>query len=205
MELNLELKTITDKIADVPGDIIELGVYTGNNAVQFMWLLPYKKYFGFDTFSGYTEEDIESSPNKEGLISNQGRWDHDEKETIQRIEMFEKKIKVMLLKSHPVAGFEIIKGDLKETLPKEIKNKKIQQAALLYVDCNAYLPAIRGIEAVYPTMPKGAIICIDEHQVGGETKALIETANKYGLTVIDTGFKFKSGPNSNPSKYIIKQ
>ncbi len=205
MELNLELKTILDKIADIPGDIIELGVYTGNNSIQFMWQTPHKKYFGFDTFNGYTQEDIESSPNKEGLISNQGRWDHDEKETIQRITDFEDRLRKVWLGTSPIAGFEIITGDLKETLPKQVESGGVQQVSLLYVDCNAYLPAIRGIEAVYPIMAKGAIICIDEHQVGGETKALTETADKYGLEVIDTGFKFKSGPNSNPSKYIIKQ
>ena len=54
-------------------------------------------------------------------------------------------------------------------------------------------------------MPKGAIICIDEHLVGGETAALKEVAEKYNLDVIDTGFSFISTNYSSPSKYIIKQ
>ena len=197
MSLNLELKTITDQIKNVPGDIVELGVHTGNNSVQFLWLCPDKKYFGFDTFSGYTEEDIESSPNKEGLIENKGRWDHDPQETISRIEKFKE--------DFDLGDFEIIVGDLKETFPNHIKENKIKQISLLYVDCNAYLPAIKGIDAAYPLMPEGSIICIDEHQVGGETKSLNEAADRYGLEVIDTGFKFESGPNSNPSKYIVKK
>ena len=197
MSLNLELKTITDQVEDVEGDIVELGVYTGNNSVQFLWLCQEKKYFGFDTFKGYTEEDIESSPNKEGLIDNQGRWNHDKEETVARVQAFKEKFSL--------GEFEIIEGDLKETLPNAIKNKKITKVSLLYVDCNAYLPAIKGIESVFPLMPEGAVICIDEHQVGGETKALNETAEKYGLEVIDTGFSFVSGPNSNPSKYIVKR
>ncbi|SVA76511.1 uncharacterized protein METZ01_LOCUS129365 [marine metagenome] len=194
--INLELKTLLDKIAEVPGDIIELGAWTGNNSVQFMWQAPLRKYIGFDTFNGYTKEDIETSPNKKGLLANEGRWNHNEKETVQRLQNFKS--------AYALGEFEIIKGDLKETLPEYIKEEKVKEVAMLYVDCNAYLPAIRGIEAVYPIMPKGGIICIDEHQVGGETKALLEAADKYELEVIDTGFPFISGPNSNPSKYVIK-
>ena len=197
MNLNLELKSIIDKIQDVTGDIVELGVYTGNNSIQFMWQAPNKKYFGFDTFNGYTKEDIDTSPNKEGLLDNQGRWNHDKNETIARLENFQEKFNAGI--------FEIIEGDLKKTLPKHIEDNKIKQVAMLYVDCNAYLPAIKGIESIYPIMPKGGIICIDEHQVGGETKALLETAERHGLEVIETGFNFVIGPNSNPPKYVIKK
>ena len=201
--INFELKTLIDKIKNVPGDIIELGTWTGNNSVQFMWQAPARKYIGFDTFNGYTKEDIETSPNKEGLLANEGRWNHEEKEIIQRLQKF--KERTICDYGFNTADFEIIKGDLKETLPKYIKEGKVKEVAMLYVDCNAYLPAIRGIEAVYPIMPKGGIICIDEHQVGGETKALLEISDKYGLEVIDTGFPFiGNSPNSAPSKYIIK-
>ena len=63
---NLFLRT-----KDVPGHIIELGTGTGRNAVIFGNLLRLynlassKKYFGFDTFSGYPEEVIiKSRPKK---------------------------------------------------------------------------------------------------------------------------------------------
>tara|TARA_R110000824_G_scaffold23260_13_gene83793 strand:- start:381 stop:977 length:597 start_codon:yes stop_codon:yes gene_type:complete len=198
MSLNLELKSILDKIVSVEGDVVELGVHTGNNSVQFMWQVQNKKYFGFDTFCGYTEEDIQTSPNKEGLIDNVGRWNHDKKETVKRLEDFKENFCID-------TEFEIVQGDLKETLPQYIKEGKIKKISMLYVDCNAYLPAITGIRACYPIMPKGAIICIDEHQVGGETQAILETALEHGLDVVETGYEFISGPNSNPSKYIVKK
>lgn len=198
MSLNIELKSILDKISEVEGDIVELGVYTGNNSLQFVWQEPNRKYFGFDTFCGYTDEDIESSPNKEGLLDNKGRWNHSKEEVVYRINDFKNTFSLL-------GEFEIVEGDLKETLPMFVKEGKIKKVALLYVDCNAYLPAVKGIEAVYSIMQEGSIICIDEHQVGGETKALNETAEKYGLEVVDTGFKFVSGPNSNPSRYMVKK
>ena len=198
MSLNIELKSILDKISSVEGDIVELGVHTGNNSVQFLWQARDRKYFGFDTFCGYTEEDIETSPNKEGLLDNAGRWNHSKEETVKRLEDFKENFSID-------TEFEIVEGDLKETLPKHIKAGKIKKISMLYVDCNAYLPAITGIRSCYPLMPEGAIICIDEHQVGGETQAIIETALEHGLDVIETGYGFVSGPNSNPSKYIVKK
>ncbi len=200
MNLNLEMKSILDKITDVDGDIVELGVYTGNNSVEFMLQVPSRKYFGFDTFCGYTNEDIEYpvNENKEGLIDNEGRWNHSKEKVISRIEEYKETFSLN-------TEYEIVEGDLKRTVPLHVKNKKIRNVALLYVDCNAYLPAIRGIEAIYPILSEGGIICIDEHQVGGETKAIEKTAEKYGLDIIDTGFKFVSGPHSNPSKYIVKK
>lgn len=195
--INAELGFLIDKIKNVEGDIVELGVYTGNNSIQFMWQTPQKKYIGFDTFKGYTQEDIETSPNKEGLIDNANRWNHDKDETIKRIQSFKDRFEL--------GDFEIVEGDLKKTFPEYVESKKIKNIAMLYVDCNAYLPASVGIETAYPIMPPGSIICIDEHQTGGETKAILEASEKYGLEVIETGFKFISGPNSNPSKYMVKQ
>ena len=195
--INLELGFLIDKIREVEGDIVELGVYTGNNSIQFMWQVPEKKYIGFDTFSGYTKEDIETSPNKEGLIDNANRWNHDKNQTIKRIQSFKDRFEL--------GDFEIVEGDLKITFPEYVKENKIKNISMLYIDCNAYLPASVGIETAYPIMNPGSIICIDEHQVGGETKAIVEASKKYGLEVIDTGFKFISGPNSNPSKYMVKQ
>ena len=103
-----------------------------------------------------------------------------------------------------IYDFEIIKGDIKRTVPREIKKGNLSKVSLLYVDCNAYLPSITAMEAIYPILSDGGMICIDEHKNGGETKALNELAEKYKLEVHDTGFVFQSGVHSNPSKYIIK-
>ena len=207
LSFNAQMKFILDQINEVEGDIIELGVYTGNNSVQFMLQCPDRKYWGFDTFCGYTKEDIESSPENQGLISNQeqGRWECKESETVDRINQFRGLIEGILPDDKPLTDFEIIKGDLKKTLPEKISSGSINKIALLYVDCNAYLPAIKGIEAAYPIISEGGIICIDEHQTGGETKAIEETSKKYGLELIQTGFEYDNSPLSNPSKYVVKK
>lgn len=210
---NKELELIINQIRGVSGDIVELGVHTGNNATQFMWHIPEKKYFGFDTFTGYTKKDMEEDPKREDLKSNMrdNRWRHSKEKTVERIEDLNKKLNQVgrILLNDPevtlIYDYDIIKGDIKRTVPKEIKSGNLSDVSLLYVDCNAYLPSIKGMEAIYPILSEGGMICIDEHKEGGETKALNEIAEKYGHEVLETGFVFESGVHSNPSKYIIKQ
>ena len=210
---NHELGFLVNQVRAIPGDIVELGVHTGNNATQFLWHMPEKKYIGFDTFTGYTKKDIEDDPESDSLESNmkEKRWVHDEQKTVERIEDFNKKINQIariLLNRQDMSfayDFEIIKGDIKRTVPKQVKKGNLKQVAFLYVDCNAYLPAIKGMESIYPILSEGGMICIDEHKNGGETKALREIAERYGLKIEDTGFQFETSVHSNPSKYIIKR
>ena len=206
---NKQLGYILDKVKDIPGDIVELGVWTGNNAIEFMRQSKEKKYYGFDTFNGYTEEDIDGSPNKDDLRENNtGRWGPWEEwngieDTKKRLEQF--KSRVFENTGYNISDFELVKGDLKKTLPQYVEENKIKQISLLYIDCNVYPAALHGIESAWPAMTEGSVICIDEHKEGGETKAIKEIAEKYNLSVEYTGFKFESGPHSNPSKYIIKK
>jgi zona occludens toxin (predicted ATPase) len=85
---------------------------------------------------------------------------------------------------------ELFKGDATETVPKVLKEqqgKKFKpdscKIALLYIDCNAYEPALAAMRAAKEYMPVGAIIAIDEKLMGGETKALHAFAEEEGLVV----------------------
>tara|TARA_Y100000593_G_C4289168_1_gene327306 strand:- start:1132 stop:1392 length:261 start_codon:yes stop_codon:yes gene_type:complete len=37
---NHELGFLVNQVRAIPGDIVELGVHTGNNATQFLWHMP---------------------------------------------------------------------------------------------------------------------------------------------------------------------
>ena len=61
------------------------------------------------------------------------------------------------------------------------KNKA--KFALLYIDCNAYLPAVASMQNFLPYMTPGAYIVIDEKIQGSETEAILNFAKKNDLTV----------------------
>ena len=68
----------------VEGDIIELGCGKGRNLMMFAAASEDRKVYGFDTFSGYTEQDMQElflNSKDEKIISDvkenmeTGRWD----------------------------------------------------------------------------------------------------------------------------------
>jgi hypothetical protein len=178
------LHSVFEEVECIEGEIIELGVARGRNTIIFGNLIKnknsLKKYIGFDTFSGYTEEDILTAPNEAILrkIKQDGVWNGS---------------KVAVETAIANAGLShicsLIEGDLKQTLPEHVKVRSNFKISLLYVDCNAYLAALSGMEIAKDYLSPGAIICIDEHTIGGETKALKEFAVKNNQELIETGDK----------------
>ena len=199
MRLKNNLELIMKRINFINGDIVELGVFKGRNTKVFGSYLYQNKinkyYHGFDTFSGYTREDIDNQPsnaNLKGILENNknNKWNYDYKILMQDLE-----------ESRLSNVCKIYVGDLKENLKLKIQNKGIKKISLLYVDCNAYLPAYVGMTLAYEIMDPGSMIFIDEHQRGGETFAIEKFATEKNLKIHNTGIDhYKSGP----SKYVIK-
>lgn len=176
----LWLDRIYQKIQSVPGHIIEIGVARGRNAVLFGHLIKMngdqavRHYYGFDTFSGYAEDDLRRSPH----LSTDA-W----KETT--IDFVRERLEGQSLASI----CHLFKGDIKSSASDFVKkgharfNPNKIRISLLYIDCNAYLPAKFAMDFFKPFMMKGSVICIDEKLQGGETEALIEFGDENGLEV----------------------
>jgi len=187
------IDSIFQKVRNVPGHILELGVYQGRTACTLGNLIKRngvkdKKYYGFDSFCGYMPEDIEESEkdNKKSLLRNQksGRWDYSKE-----------KVEIVLTSLELEEFCEIIEGDIKKTVPAFLKPKKNFAISILYVDCNAYLPSITAMNSCYDYLSNNSLVIIDEHRVGGETRALKEFAEAHDLKIQDTSFKHPCGPS----------
>lgn len=168
-----------NEIGYLEGDIVELGVGKGTNAIIFSeWIKrnrSNKRYYGIDTFCGYGEEDYEEDPNVEGLKDNDGRWDWKRDLLIEELQR-DKLDKYC----------NIISGDIKEkTKSLNTINKKI---SMIYIDCNAYLPSIVGLNNLKSKLDKNALIIIDSGGDSSETncgeyKALKEFADNKKLEI----------------------
>lgn len=174
----LWLDRIFQKIQRVPGHIVEIGVARGRNSVILGHLIKMngedniRNYYGFDTFEGYTEEDLRKSPH---LSSDE--W----KETT--VDFVQERIRLQGLSN----TCYIFKGDIKEVAQSFVNSRQARfnpgkiKIALLYIDCNAYLPAKFSMDFFKDYMSPGSIICIDEKLQGGETEALMEFCSENGL------------------------
>jgi len=197
--LSENLNKLLNPINNIPGDIVELGVFKGNTIIALQDILKNsnKKYHGFDTFSGYTKEDLEEYPEKNNVKAlqhnqNSNRWN------INSSIVFD-----VIKKYNLTDKCNLYIGDLKKEFKEAIDNNLIKQISVLLVDCNAFLPSYIGMTLAYKILNKGGIIAIDEHNPigGGETQALKKFSLEQNLLIKSTGFSYPNGP----SNYLIKE
>src|SRR5579863_1266984 len=109
-------------VMDVPGAIVECGVYKGNSLMLYLQLSlvlePYainRSIYGFDTFQGFRSIDENADPSdiNETMFSE------------TNFSILQKSIELHDL-VRPVSGIprcEVIKGNIVETVPAFVKNK----------------------------------------------------------------------------------
>ena len=172
-------------ILDVPGDIIECGVYQGNS---FTWLAnlsvilePFainRRIIGFDTFEGFASIDSSADP---ADISSDNFAD-------TNYEIISKSLE-NLDAVRPVNGvnrFELVKGDIVTSLPKYVDEHPWMTCAMLILDTDLYRPTLTALKTVLPIMPKGAVVVFDEYNYQnfpGETQAVRELLDLNKLQV----------------------
>ena len=174
---------IFKQVIDVPGVIVDLGVYRG--ASTFTWaklceiFCPTdirKTVYGFDTFEGFTEinsEDGPENPNQDVVPGGYFGGSSIEADMALAQEAMNQD-RHLRHKNR----IELIKGDVCETIPQFSKDKGDGlRIALLNLDLDLYEPTRTALEHFVPRMARGGIIVVDEYAVdtfGGETKAVDE-------------------------------
>ncbi|MFC2051128.1 TylF/MycF/NovP-related O-methyltransferase [Chloroflexota bacterium] len=181
---------IFKKILNIQGSIVECGVFLGGGLMTFAQLSAIlepvnhqRKIIGFDTFSGVTDlskedEKGESVHAKKGGFAIDARAYEDLKRCI---ELYDSNRFI----SHIPKVF-LVKGDVKETLPKYLEDNPHTVVSLLYLDMDVFQPTRVAIERLVPRMPKGAIIAFDELNANnwpGETLAVLETIGIKNLCI----------------------
>lgn len=169
---------------DVPGHIIELGTGTGRNAIIFGNLLKLynlsssKKYYGFDTFTGYPKEVLDENPN----LSKNSQNIHES-------------VKLRLLNEGIRDECSLIQGQMPQSLQYflDTEGKKFKKGylkiSIVYIDCNDFNTTTKSLEVLYPFFSKGCILAVDENSIGGDTKALEEFCRKKNLDFKNSDFK----------------
>ena len=76
---------------------------------------------------------------------------------------------------------KLIKGDVKNTFSKSLKNVKL---SFVFLDLDLYDPTLYVLSNIWKKMQQGAIILLDNYKVfKGETKAVNEFVKKNKLTI----------------------
>lgn len=146
----LKIFEILKKIKNVRGDIIEFGVWNGNNLIAIKKMLDYlrinKKIIGYESFKGMPRAD-------DGNL-----FKGDEKLVKYFIKFFN------------LSKIKIIKDDIMN-LRKNLG--KIPKLSLIYIDCDTYNTTQEILDTLILRLSKNGLIVFDEAILGtgGEGKA----------------------------------
>jgi len=195
---------IFKKVIEVPGVVIDLGVFRG--ASTFTWaklceiFCPTdirKTVIGFDTFAGFPAISTEDGPENEvqDVIAG-GYFGGASVEADLHLAQEAMNCDRHLKHKNRI---EFIKGDVCETIPRFVAEKGDGlRIALLNLDLDLYQPTRVALESFVPHMSRGGIIIVDEYAIdtfGGETKAVDEYFEKnFGKRARVTKFPWHSNP-----------
>ncbi|MCI8856688.1 MAG: macrocin-O-methyltransferase [Clostridiaceae bacterium] len=193
------------QVVDLPGDIVELGVFRGTTLMEWANFMEIrnmgdrqKQVFGFDNFAGFTELSEKDGKADEAMNKQAGGFDSSAFEEIleDAISIYDADRFIPYKKR-----VELIKGNIEETIPKFVEEHPGLRISLIHFDCDMYLPTKIGLEYLYPLVVPGGIILFDEYGIrpwGGESNAVDEFFEGKGKEI----HRFNWAPN--PGGYIIK-
>lgn len=193
------------QVVDLPGCILELGVFRGSSFFTWSTLMetfcPFdrsRKVFGFDSFEGlqnFGEKDGRADGSVQKVVGGYKATAH-EVQTLVELHNSDNMIP-------GTKRCELVVGDLTETIPKFLEERPGLKIALLHFDVDLYEPTKYALEMLYPLVLKGGIVCFDEYGLipwQGETRAVDE----YFASIGEQPTIHKHPFTQTPHGYLIK-
>jgi len=192
-------------IADVPGCVVECGVYQGNSLFTFAKFLEIfhpgdriRNVIGFDSFQGLQDFAKQDGPLYPKRSKVKGGWS-----AATFRDCFYKLLDIYHADSFVPHSkrIEMVEGDLNKTVPEYVKKHPGLRISLLHLDVDLYKPTLTALKYLYPLVVKGGLIVLDEYGMtewGGESQAFEEYFGK------DMPKVQKFNWVSTPGAYFIK-
>lgn len=197
----LFMHDLYQRIVDVQGVIMEFGVRWGRNMALMTTCRtlfePHnytRRLIGFDTFAGFPSvapEDGSGETVAPGVLSVVPGYENYLAELLE--------IHEQLAPRPHIRKFELVKGDVMETLPRYLEEHPETVIAMAYFDMDLYEPTKRCLELIEGHLTKGSVVGFDEVgsvEYPGETQALREAwgTSRYSL---------RRSPNVPHQSYLV--
>ena len=184
----LFLDHLYQQIVNIPGVIMEFGCRWGQNLATFSNLRAIyeptnhlRRIYGFDTFAGFVDaapEDLNRDYAVPGMLATTENYE-EHLEKVLRANELSKAI------SHK-QKYLIFKGDIRDTLPTFLNQRKQTIISLAYLDMDLYGPTKAALEAIAPHLVRGSVVVLDElndEAFPGETLAVQEVLGLRNLAL----------------------
>ena len=193
-------------VIDLPGDIVELGVYRGASLMSWANFLEIrnmgdrqKQIFGFDNFAGFTSIDAkdgktDAATEKQLSGFNAGAFEAMIEDALSiydndRFIPYKPRVK-------------LIKGDIEQAVPKFVRETPGLRISLIHFDCDMYQPTKTGLENFWPLVVTGGVVLFDEYGLRpweGESRAVDEFFKGQNVEIKRLDW------SPNPGGYVIKK
>lgn len=184
------------KIVELPGDVIELGVFKGSSLIQFCTFRELlenensRRIVGFDMFGPFPQVNAVKSDAK--FVSSWNDQFHDE--FLSKEELYKS------LEHKKIHNVQLIAGNILNTVEDYLSKNQHTKIALLHIDTDVYEPAKKGLELLFDRVVKDGIVIFDDYAtIEGETLAIDEFLKGKEYTIKKFSFS-----HTKPS-YIIKK
>lgn len=167
--------------ADIPGSIVECGVFKGAAFVRFAAFRKLlcnssnKKMIGFDVFGEFPETAFEGDKKwREKFITDSGDQGIDKDQLME-----------VLKHKKCDDNVELVKGDVCVTVPDYIKQHPELKISFLNIDVDIYEPTLAALKNLYPHVSKGGVIVLDDYAnvFPGANKAIEEFLKGKDVTI----------------------
>lgn len=192
-----------NKVKDLPGDIVELGVFKGSGIATFSKFLEIycpnsnKKIIGFDIF-----DTIKSNK----ILDKYGDFDKNHmnivysrvKDTDLSLDSVNKRLENMNINKKYI----LVEGDVEETLPKFLEENPGFRISMLYIDVDLKRPTYNGLKYLWDRILPGGIILFDEYEYHkfSESDGVEQFLNERNIN-----YDIKSTNWMCPTAYLIKK
>jgi SAM-dependent methyltransferase len=186
------------KVIDLPGDIVEAGVFHGEGLICWAQLaqifnpLSRRRVVGFDTFQGFPATSRSEHDKNAGRQANECN----RPETNLSSEDLLAQVNTLGL-DHRI---ELVPGDARLSIGEYRRRNPGFRVALLYLDFDTYDPTLAALQELYPLLVPGGVVVFDEYAVRGwgESDAVDEYFEGRGVT-------FQTLPwTGSPKAYLVK-
>lgn len=147
----------------VEGDLAELGVYRGLTARLFHQYMPDRMLHLFDTFEGFSKEDLAAEQQRKNFTSfTGGQWKtaKDEVELLGGLFCDTSVEKVLSFIEPRNANIKVNKGKFPASVKPELHNATF---AFVHLDADIYEPTLAGLEFFFPRLSAGGVIVVHDY------------------------------------------
>jgi hypothetical protein len=169
------------RIADLPGNIVEVGVYRGVSLLSWAKFIEIfhagdrtRRVIGFDNFAGFEAIHEKDGGETDRYDRKTGGWNAGpfRDELMKHIDIFHEDSFLPRAKR-----IQIVEGDIGKTAPDFAKQNPGLRISLLHLDVDLYEPTLAALKAFYPLVVKGGLVVFDEYGLidwPGESQAVEE-------------------------------